>query len=412
MSLLWSSTTDVPSLAPTGSTWPEVQRLLSLPAEDLGRSGYSETLREILQQPEMWRYTGEQMYRLESKLRDLIAGARAIVLTGSGSSEYAADCIRPLLQKRLDLTVQTAGSGTLLTHATSLLTADRPAVMVSFGRSGDSPESVGALSLVLETDPSIRHLVLTCNAKGCLATRYQHDDRVSVVVLHERTNDRSLAMTSSFTSMVLAAMSLGMLDGAGEYLALSKLLSESGLEVLEKSFSLLPALSREPFSRAFYLAGGSLFGAARESALKIMEMTAGRVMTACETYLGLRHGPMSAVHADTLVVCLLSSDPIARAYECDVIQELKTKKLGMKKLIIGSDIPPQLCAEGDLCIESPGFARAGDECASILYVLVGQVLAFYRCLNEGLRPDAPSDKGVISRVVQRFPLHGVESSSQ
>ena len=38
----------------------------------------------------------------------------------------------------------------------------------------------------------------------------------------------------------------------------------------------------------------------------MLEMTAGRVIAISETCLGLRHGPMSMVHGDALVVCFLS----------------------------------------------------------------------------------------------------------
>ena len=137
----------------------------------------------------------------------------------------------------------------------------------------------------------------------------------------------------------------------------------------------------------------------------MLEMTAGRVTTLCETYLGLRHGPMSYIHNDSLIVGFLSSDPMLRAYETDLLREVNQKGLGLLKVIVGEDIPSDLVGENDSALECSGLKELGDENTPIVHVLVGQLLAFFRCLHEGLRPDSPSENGVISRVVQSFTLH-------
>jgi tagatose-6-phosphate ketose/aldose isomerase len=154
-----------------------------------------------------------------------------------------------------------------------------------------------------------------------------------------------------------------------------------------------------------FLGSGPSFGAAREAGLKMLEMTAGRVTTLCETYLGLRHGPMSYIHDDALIVGFLSSDPILRAYETDLLREVNQKGLGLLKVIVGEDIPSDLVGESDAALECSGLKELGDENTPIVHVLVGQLLAFFRCLCEGLRPDSPSENGVISRIVQSFTLH-------
>ncbi|HEY8997673.1 MAG TPA: hypothetical protein VIM60_07225, partial [Edaphobacter sp.] len=269
---------------------PEIVRLQSIPED----TGHTHTLEEILQQPSTWRATASQLTSALPQLARHINGVSSVILTGSGSSEYAGDCCRAFLQRRLGLTVQVVGSGTILTNGTDLFPTSRPAVMISFARSGDSPESVAALQAT-EMEAELRQLVVTCNANGRLALRAAQDERVKAVVLDEKTNDRSLVMTSSFTNMVLATMALAWRDNPSGLLPFAELLSATGEDVLSDCFERLPEVARLPFHRAFYLADASAFGAARESALKMTEMTAGRVMTASETYLGLRHGPMSAV---------------------------------------------------------------------------------------------------------------------
>jgi tagatose-6-phosphate ketose/aldose isomerase len=396
---------DQPWLATIAKDQLEVADLLRPTKEEQQKSGYFDTLHEILQQPATWLETGKELASMSVDLQQTIAGVKTLVLTGSGSSEYAGDCVRLPLQNRLLIPTQTIGGGMLLTHGGKAIAPVRPGLMVSFGRSGDSPESVEAISIILNTEPDVRHLVITCNSEGRLAKEFENDPRVKVVLLAEQTNDRSLVMTSSFTNMVLAAAFLGMLGTPDHYVALVQGLSRTAEELLCRYIDTLADLARRDFDRVFYLASGPRLGAARESALKMVEMTAGRVFATSETYLGLRHGLMSAVHSDTLVVCFLSSNPLVRAYECDLIRELNDKQLGFAKLIFGEDIPPDLARGEDVMIDCPGLASLGDENMPVLDVILGQLLGFFRCMKEGLQPDSPSSDGVINRVVQEFKLH-------
>ncbi len=221
----------------------------------------------------------------------------------------------------------------------------RPTLMVSLARSGDSPESFGALSLFLEADPAIRHLVLACNAKGRLASAAP--PCVSVLTLDDSTHDRSLVMTSSFTYLVLAVRSLGCLNDPAAYLRMCKALSETAAHVLLMHFGKIAALAQLPFRRVVLLSSVLRFGAAREGALKMLESFAGRIATMSETYLGFRHGPMSFANDDALIVCFLSH-PSLRRFECDLLHELEEKGLGIAKLLAGENVPAELLREGDL----------------------------------------------------------------
>lgn len=383
----------------------KLAELLAESADEQGKQGYLHTLREICQQPAAWRKTAERMQRHADAMRACADGIHSLILTGSGSSEYAGDCVRLPLQSGLGVPVQALGGGAILAQGSKALPPGRPALMVSLARSGDSPESVGALSHVLKNEPEVRHLVLTCNPAGGLATKFVSDLRVTVITLDEATNDRSLVMTSSFTSLVLSARFLSLCGDPCGYQAICEKSSEIASHILSEYFDTLCSAAKAPFQRAVFLGSGTPFAAAREAGLKMLEMTAGRVGTLCETYLGLRHGPMSYVHDDCLVVAFLSSEPTPRAYECDLLRELDLKQLGLLKVVVGEDIPPDLIRNGDVAIECPGLKALGDDNSPVIHVLVGQILAFFRCLNEGLRPDSPSENGIISRVVQSFTLH-------
>jgi tagatose-6-phosphate ketose/aldose isomerase len=384
---------------------PKAAELLSRSTEEQRRLGYFHTLREICQQPATWLRTSALMQGKAASIRPVLAGIASLTLTGSGSSEYAGDCVRQPLQNELGVLTQAIGGGALLAHGSKALPPRRPGLMVSIARSGDSPESAGALAVMLKTEPGIHHLVLTCNEAGSLARTYRNDPRVVVVTLPEETNDQGLVMTSSFTNLVLAARFLGLSTNPDRYGEVCETLSRIAARLLEEHLGAFARIGKEPFKRALFLGSGARFGAARESSLKMLEMTAGRVTTMSETYLGVRHGPMSYVHEDTLVVCFLSSDPTLRRYESDLLREFDQKELGLLKVIIGEDVPADLVREGDVVIECKGLAKLGDDNSPVIDVIAGQLLAFFRCLEEGLRPDSPSEDGVISRVVQTFALH-------
>jgi tagatose-6-phosphate ketose/aldose isomerase len=391
-----------------GSTSVEAGLLLSASASQQHDGGYRHTLREIAQQPVTWIETAAQLpERIETFDKSLawVAGDGAIVLTGSGSSVYVGECLSPVLQPRLGITVQAVSAGELLIHPRHCLPPRSRTLLVSFARSGNSPESCGVLDSVRDTVPQCRHLVVTCNRHGRLATSYGDDPRVGTVVLDDKTCDRSLVMTSSFTNMALAGRLLGMTDDLDAYQAEARLLAKAGAEILLQHADALARMARSSFRSAIFLGTGARFGAAREGALKMLEMTGGRVLSFPETYLGLRHGPMCAVDDGALLVCFLARDPVTRAYEVDLIHELNRKKLGARKVIVGSDVPADLVGKEDLVVETPALRAVSDEGAPILDVLVGQLLAFFRCLHVGLRPDMPSAEGVINRVVEDFVIH-------
>ncbi|MGC1451720.1 MAG: hypothetical protein WA830_16940 [Candidatus Sulfotelmatobacter sp.] len=387
------------------------RELLAKALEEQQQSGYFHTLPEICRQPQTWRETCELMIQSTAAVNASLRGAKSIIFTGSGSSEYAGDCVRASVQAELGIDCQAIGAGVLLTEKAEALPVCRSRMMVSLARSGDSPESTGALSLMLEQDPEMRHLVLTCNRAGALAQTYRKHPQVSVIALGDNTNDQSLVMTSSFTNLIVAARFLGLAKNPDAYRAICHQAASIAANVLSAHFDTLAQVAESGFKRVVYLGSGARYGAAREAALKMLEMTAGRVTSLYEHFLGLRHGPMSYLDSNTLVVCFLSSDPTTRSYETDLLRELSQKRLGLGKLIVGEAIPTDNMRNDtrndDVLIECGGLKQLGDRNAVLVDVVVAQLLAFFRCMQEGLHPDSPSRDNVINRVVQPFPLYGL-----
>ena len=373
--------------------------------EERHRLGYFHTMREICQQPWTWLRTCERMLASRDALKEDLRGIHSLALTGSGSSEYAGECARIPLQNALGIPTESVSGGALLMYGGKALPPGRPGMLVSVARSGDSPESGGVVELFLRTEPDIRHVVVTCNEQGRLARAWHETKSVRVITLPSETLDKSLVMTSSFTNLLLAVRFLGMLNRGNDYRALCEKLSQIASDLLQSKFDALAKVAAADFRRAVFLGSGPRFAVSREAALKMLELTAGRVTTVCETYLGFRHGPMSYVHDDTLIVCHLSSDRTIRAYELDLLRELDRKKLGLLKVIVGENIPDSAFRNGDEVIECRGLSELGEDDDLAIHVVVAQLLAFFRCMEEGLLPDSPSEEGIINRVVEKFPLH-------
>ncbi|MBN8922807.1 MAG: tagatose-6-phosphate ketose isomerase [Rhodanobacter sp. 68-29] len=374
--------------------------------------GYADTLREILQQPATWQATAALLRQpsVQAQLLTLLMPRPAhIVLTGSGSSIYAAECIAPDLQQALGVPVQAIAAGTLLTHWRSALPPGG-GLLISIARSGDSPESAGVVDQLLASAPDWCHLAITCNASGKLATQFRGESRYRTLVLDERTNDRSLVMTSSFTNLVLAGSGLGGRADAAGWPDAVRRLAGCVQRVFDTRADALAAVAHGGFDQAVYLGSGGALGAAREAALKMLEMTGGRVRTMAETFLGLRHGPMSSLDENTMVVAFLSPDPAVRAYEYDLLRELTRKRLGMVRVLVGEGIAGDVAGMQDVVVDLPGLQADDDALPLLADVVVGQILAFFRCLALGGKPDAPA-QGVLTRVVESFALHAADDAS-
>jgi D-galactosamine 6-phosphate deaminase/isomerase len=388
-------------------------KLLELSLVERDSLGLAHTLSEILQQPQTWRQTYETIKRSSTQIEEFLTkagvGARRpaplnVLLIGAGTSDYIGKSVCALLQKEWSCNVQAVPSTDLLTNMEDHILPDVDYLWISFSRSGDSSEGVAVLEAALAAYPRIKHLVVTCNKNGKMA-RLGNRDNVLSIVLDDAVNDRGLAMTSSFSNMVIAAQALAHLHTLNAYRPVVETLATSAAMALPAVANICERLVNEGFSRVCFLGTGPLKAAAIESGLKVMELTGGRVVALTESFLGLRHGPLSAIDEETLVVAFLSAAERRRAFELDLMQEICDKKLTEKRLVIGPNALEGAASpfENKLCFELPeGIC---DLYLPPLFVLVGQLLGVCASLRQGLRPDEPSPHGAISRVVTHVTIH-------
>ncbi len=344
------------------------------------------TWKEIHQQPETWLSTLQRL--AGSDIPGKIGERRShAIITGAGTSANAAGA------------VESAWGGSRAIPTTDILTLSPDAIqpatmMLSLARSGNSPESVATVNRLYRFFPALPQYAVTCNAEGELARHPQ----VTALVLDPRTNDRGLAMTSSFTNLVLAGLCIS--NGPEMADALPGL-CDSFSQRIEALVSHAAAVAKTLPGRAVVLASRALLPCAQEMALKILELTAGKVAVMSETFLGLRHGPMTFLERDTLVVAILSTDHRTRAYEEDLLAELRAKRIGR---LVGITTPGHNPALFDQAV--PALAPAlPDSLRTPFEGVYGQLLAYHLSLRAGLDPDNPSPGGVITRVVQGVSIH-------
>lgn len=357
------------------------------------------TYREILQQPQMWRETA-------AILRDRAADVAAflapllqqpdlrIVLTGAGTSAFAGEILAPALREKLGRRVDAVATTDIVAVPEAVFAENVPTLLVSFARSGNSPESVAATKLADQVLDEVSHVIITCDLSGELALVHAEAPKSLVVGMPAATNDTGFAMTSSLTSMTLACLLLF----AGEPDGMVDALAEEA-EHLFAADETIGAILDQPIERVVYLGAGPLTGLARESALKLLELTAGQVVGLFDSPLGFRHGPKAVVDDKTLVVVFRSADDYTAQYDDDIVAELRAAAPERVVRVGGTD------AAGATEFPLPAVGAFGDAYRAIAAVVFAQLLALHASVKAGCTPDNPFPGGSVNRVVQGVTIH-------
>ncbi|WP_432510768.1 SIS domain-containing protein [Kineococcus sp. SYSU DK001] len=356
-------------------------------------SATSATHREIRQQPAAWRDLRDLLARQGPALQGFLAPLLAredlrIVLTGAGTSAFVGDIASEALRRTLRRRVESLATTDLVADPLGVLAEPLPVLLVSFGRSGNSPESSAATRLAEQVAPEVHHLVITCNAEGRLAREHTTAPRSFVLLLPEQTNDTGFAMTSSFSTMLLAVL-LAFEPGRA---AAVDALAAAATSLLDRAPQIDALLDAEP-RRVVYLGSGPLRGLAQESALKLLELTAGRIPAFHDSPLGFRHGPKSIVDDRTLVVVHGSRDPYTARYDADIVAELRQEHPRRVVHLGAEDFPV------------PGLDGLDDGLRAVALASFAQLLALGASVRLGCTPDNPFPDGSVNRVVQGVRIH-------
>ncbi len=390
--------------------------LLHLAPTDLDRRGAPHTAREIAQQPAVWAAVHDLVQRQRPALDAFLAPLLAlpdlrIVLTGAGSSAFIGQCLAPSLLQQLSERapgraprVEAVATTDIVSNPAQCLPAGVPTLLVSFARSGNSPESLAAVALADQVVGRCHHLIVTCAAEGQLRQRLIDQPHAHVLLLPDETHDRAFAMTSSFTGMLLAAAWAFQLP-----LPPVAQLSAAAEQLLASQTDRLTALTARPFERVVVLGSNGLQGLAREAALKILELTDGQWVALADSPLGFRHGPKTVLNDRTLVLILLSNEAYTRRYDLDLLRELRRE--GRATVVaLGTEAAwgEETPGRDDVTLALP--AVAPDLGLAPVALVFGQCLALLASLKLGITPDNPSASGTVTRVVSGVTIHPLDRS--
>lgn len=369
------------------------------------------TLTEIYQQPATWEKTCRQIEEHKEEIQKFIDQVIKcedydVILTGAGTSEFVGNALFPHLAGLLNHKAKSYGTTDIVATPEAYLSRTKPTLLISFGRSGNSPESVGAIDAAEAVCDNVYHLFVTCNKSGALSKRADTTDNCYAINLTDETHDQSFAMTSSFSNMYLATYLCFHLNELDEVLDKVRKIAAAGQNFLDNKYSIAKNIVDEyNFGRIVYLGSNTLKGTSQESALKMLELTAGRVVTMYDTPMGFRHGPKSIVDDTTLTVVYLSDDPYTRQYELDLVKEMSGQRKANKIVAVMNRMDEEAAALVDYAVSFDLDGAYENVLLGLDYILFAQTLAVLKSLSLSITPDNPCPTGEVNRVVQGVTLY-------
>jgi len=388
-------------------------KMFNLTSDQINESNAVHTTREIHQQPAVWKELVTDLLEQQETFKGFLTSIYKkhdtvrVILTGAGTSAFVGDTLVPELARQNQQNVQFESIPTtdIVSNPTEYLFKATPTILVSFARSGNSPESVATVTLGQEIVTDFYQVVITCNKDGQLAKNIRGDDKSITLLMPEKANDQSLAMTSSFTSMTIAAYVLFTEDVFTKDVATQVITSAE--QLIERLGDTVDEVLGFDFERIAYLGSGLLAQLSHEAALKMLELSGGQVVAIHESSLGFRHGPKSILNDKSAVVLFMSQDPYTRKYDLDILRELAAAKSGMKIVALTEtkDEEVEKLADWVISVNSGTESLSSDFHLALLYIIFAQALALKKSIQLGITPDNPSPDGAISRVVKGVTIY-------
>ncbi|KRO16376.1 SIS domain-containing protein [Lacticaseibacillus saniviri] len=380
--------------------------------EDLIKMGANITTSEIKQQPALW-LEAHDLYEAHKadiaafleKVQNETTGIVRVIFTGAGTSAYVGDTIKPYLSMHGDRSkyrFESIPTTDIVSSPYDNLEADTPTILVSFARSGNSPESVKTVELAEQVVKHLYQITITCAPDGELAKRAEGEASNLVLLQPAGSNDKGFAMTGSFSCMTLTALLVFDTASDSDKAAWVKEISDMGHEVVMREEEIQDIVN-EDFARITYLGSGSLGGLTREAQLKVLELTAGQYATVFDTSMGFRHGPKSFVNDKTLVFDFLNNNDYTRQYDVDVMEEINGDHIAKRVVAVGISAANNF--SGENFFFANGDVNLPEAYLALPDIMFAQTVALLSSVKVGNLPDTPSPTGTVNRVVKGVILH-------
>ncbi|WP_285891580.1 SIS domain-containing protein [Clostridioides sp. ZZV15-6383] len=369
------------------------------------------TTNEIKQQPELWLETYEIYKSNKEKLSKFIDkignnhGQFRVIFTGAGTSAYVGNSILPYLKNKNDIRkyiFEAIPTTDIVSNPYDYLKKDVPTLLISFARSGNSPESLAALNLGNQIVDNFYHLAITCNPEGELAKMTKNDENNYLLLMPSKSNDKGFAMTGSFSCMMLSAILIfDSLEDDAEKSYIHTII-EMGRTVIDRKDEIHELINKD-FDRVVYLGSGGLGGLTEEAQLKLLELTAGKIATVYNSPMGFRHGPKSFIDEKTFVFEFVSNCSYTRKYDLDVLEEIKRDKIA--KLTCAVSVKNDSNFSGIKFEFGEKYNKLPDVYLAMPYILFAQTIALFVSIKVGNKPDTPSATGTVNRVVKGVTIY-------
>lgn len=380
-------------------------KYLDLTQEYSRSRGAMHTAQEIAGQPELWKKVFNLVLEKRQSLEEFLEPIFKItdlrvILTGAGSSAFIGNAIQGIFQSGTNKITQAIATTDLVTHPQQFFLKKIPTLLVSFARSGNSPESIETINLANAHCDQVFHLIITCNENGYLIHNSNHHNTY-IFILPKIANDKGLAMTGSFTSMLLSIMLIAKLSQIESLETPFQIMVGNARQLLSDYLTGIKSAVEKRYERIIFLGSGPMLGIARECQLKLQELSDGKVICKYDSFLGFRHGPRVVTNGKSLIVYLFSNDEHVFRYEKDLVTAIEAESPELPVVCFGRKIS-QL-KNSILDIKCGGLDS--NDFYFIPAALIGQLFGFYESLELGLEPDNPSVSGTINRVVQGVKIY-------
>ncbi len=390
-----------------------INEYVALDAGEKKRRALVHTPREIAQQPQMWLDTFNRITIHQDTWREWFTALGIkrnqnlhVILSGAGTSYYAAFCQLPYWRQTLRRSCEAWPTTHIVTEPKSIINAEQ-LLLISLARSGNNPETIGSVRLVEQLASKAYHLAITCNKDSFLGQLEDNMPNAKSLVLHPDTLDKGLAMTSSFTNLVLAGQLLAGLIDEADHSTIVNDLSAMGDQLMKDSSRIMAVVDNNEFDRVFVLGDGSQYGAALEGVLKFEEFSDGAILGLAETFLAARHGYANVINENTLVVFLLASNPYVRQYQMGVVREIAQRRPNTTTMAVTQHEDAHLNENVDhiVVLDKTNQRRLPDFWRAPLDTIVLQCLSLQSAVKLGVPPDNPFRHRATARAIEGLALH-------
>ena len=369
----------------------------------------SDTSLEIAHQPEMWRKLSAYLNEAKSEIGGFMEKLGPlkdyrILLVGAGSSGFVGRTVAGFAAQMAGLRCDAVHTTDIVSSPETYLFADIPTLLISFGRSGNSPESVGAVEYARKAVKNLFEIAIVCDGTSKLANATRESGKGLLLVMPEGTNDKGFAMTSSVSCMLLAGLATLMHN------EMEKITKDINLlaEIVEKSMTgtakSAASCAEWKYDRVWFIASGPHTALAHEGSLKLMELTNGQVIAGHNNAAEFRHGPKTALSPSTVTVHFISNCAFTSKYDRDLLNELNGQKSGNKIIAIsGGGIETQ--TDLNIAYQAEGFEILTEIATGIQGLVFMQLFSMYTSIALSVPTDNPSPSGLVNRVVQGVTVY-------